>query len=740
MSRSLIVRSLPYLVFACLIGCSKVSVDSSGPVALPLMPAFETRIDLSTSVGQHADMVLADFTGDAVVDIVVAQLSGGVELLTGRGNGTFASTLLFNPGGRPIAVASADLDGDLDLDLVVLRTDAEQATVYLNDGLGGFSSNGDLPVGGHAVALVIGDHDGDSILDIIVSRVASTELVVYAGTGGGNFVLAPGLGLPGDGEPFNLVLGDVSGDGREDLVVCDRENDRLLIYVGTPSGLDPDGVSLNVPGQPVAVAIGDLSGDGRGDMAVSIMDSMEITVITDWTASGPMIGFTIAVDGTPANSIIADVTGDGLPDLVPCVTQRSCIAIFPGQPGGGLRDEIQMDAYGEPFRPAVADVDLDGRPDLLVLSGQADRLSLYLGRDGGGLHGARNYATGLVSPLLTVAAEDFDGDGAGDVVVGSPGTTTLSFLSTFEDPVTGDVGLVQTSVLNLFRSIRNAISADLNGDGKMDLIVAVEGGVNLLRNVSTPGNVAFEILPIDPAQVVAPGSGPFEVTVEDMDGDRLADLVIVDWSSEKVFLLRATSTDFTYQPLPLTVNVSGGPIGVTAADFDGDGIPDLAVSRNQFSMISIYRNDGSGQLTHAIDLPVGLAPNYLRGADFNRDGRTDLVVSNGGNQSVSVLFAQAGMSFSLVSFPAGHTPTALLVRDLNDDGYTDILVASLVGADFRILLGDGRGGFPNLFPFAGARGVVSAAMADMNRDGLPDLLLASLITTRVSLYENLSSR
>jgi hypothetical protein len=98
---------------------------------------------------------------------------------------------------------------------------------------------------------------------------------------------------------------------------------------------------------------------------------------------------------------------------------------------------------------------------------------------------------------------------------------------------------------------------------------------------------------------------------------------------------------------------------VTAADFDGDGIPDLAVSRNQFSMISIYRNDGSGQLTHAIDLPVGLAPNYLRGADFNRDGRTDLVVSNGGNQSVSVLFAQAGMGFSMVSFPAGHMPTSV---------------------------------------------------------------------------------
>jgi hypothetical protein len=121
----------------------------------------------------------------------------------------------------------------------------------------------------------------------------------------------------------------------------------------------------------------------------------------------------------------------------------------------------------------------------------------------------------------------------------------------------------------------------------------------------------------------------------------------------------------------------------------------------------------------------------------------DLVVSNGGDSSISVLFAEPGMSFFTVAFPAfptGETPTALLTSDLNDDGFPDILVASLVGADFRILLGDGAGGFPELLPFAGPRGAAAASLWDMNGDQLPDLLLTSLVSTRVSLYENVSSR
>ena len=102
------------LASSLLFGCA--DADHSGffsqPVSLPLIPAFETRIDMSTGADRHVDMVLADFTGDAVLDMVVVNLSGEVELLVGQGNGTFAAIAIANPGGSPVAVASADLDGD----------------------------------------------------------------------------------------------------------------------------------------------------------------------------------------------------------------------------------------------------------------------------------------------------------------------------------------------------------------------------------------------------------------------------------------------------------------------------------------------------------------------------------------------------------------------------------------------------------------------------------------------------
>ena len=128
-----------------------------------------------------------------------------------------------------------------------------------------------------------------------------------------------------------------------DLVVCDRANDRVLIYQGTASGLDPVAVVLPVPGQPVAVTIGDLNGDGSPDMAISAMDAEHVSVITSWTDTGSTVGFTADLDGSPTNTTIADVNGDGTPDLVVCIAQQTRLAIFRGMAGGGLSADMQMD-------------------------------------------------------------------------------------------------------------------------------------------------------------------------------------------------------------------------------------------------------------------------------------------------------------------------------------------------------------------------------------------------------------
>jgi hypothetical protein len=153
--------------------------------------------------------------------------------------------------------------------------------------------------------------------------------------------------------------------------------------------------------------------------------------------------------------------------------------------------------------------------------------------------------------------------------------------------------------------------------------------------------------------------------------------------------------------------------------------------------VRIFRNGAVGRLEVMLDVPVPAGPVYLRTADFDHDGRADLVVSNSGADSVTVLLAQQS-GFLPLQLQAGKAPTALLTRDLNRDGHADILVASFLGADFRVLLGDGKGGFPTQMGFAGTYLATSADLADVTGDGLPELMLASLQTTRVSVYRNLS--
>ena len=131
-------------------------------------------------------------------------------------------------------------------------------------------------------------------------------------------------------------------------------------------------------------------------------------------------------------------------------------------------------------------------------------------------------------------------------------------------------------------------------------------------------------------------------------------------------------------------------------------------------------------------------PNYLRSADFDSDGRDDLVVSDGGSDSLTILRGADGAQLQTMTLPAGRLPTALLTRDLNRDGHADVLVASMVGADFRVMLGDGLGGFAEALVFPGVYTAVTAAFGDLDGDGLEDLLIGSLFSERLETFRNVS--
>ncbi|MFN9946979.1 MAG: FG-GAP repeat domain-containing protein [Planctomycetota bacterium] len=717
-----------------LAACARHS--ASAPTALiGGQPVFETRTEIVTGTAVHADYFVADFNGDAKLDVAVCSLTGDLRVLLGNGS-SFQEGQSSNLGGVPVWMTGGDFDADGDKDLVIVRSAADATDLWRNDGQGTFTLAATVPVGAGALAVVACDCDADGKLDFAVSRPTAPEVLYCRGDGAGGFlgILPLALPLPAGGQAFHLAAGDANRDGLADLVVSDPVVSRIVVFAGAGGGAFGEIVDqVAVPGTIGACAFGDLSGDGLPDLVLSAFNANRYVVLTSLAGNPPSVGgpssFDVPIAGRPSLATIADVTGDGRPDLVGCIAFQASICVAPQLPQGGVGPQFQLDTSGLPLRPFVGDLDGAGNKALFALSGGGNRVNLWRQKAGNVLAGARNHATGRAGADW-IAGGDFDADGDAEMLVGNEGDNELKILGP-----EGAGALAVAATVPIGAGAPPIEAVDLDGHGRLDVVCAVAGGLRLLRNDSTAGAYAFTLVGGALPEFGA-GAFPFGIEAADVDGTPGIDLVATDFAGGNLMLLPGAGTPFAFGPMQ-TIAVGGSPVDVVARDFNGDGAVDLAVSRNAAANILVLSRQG-GVWQPLFDIAVGNQPNYLVSADFNRDNRADLVVSNATSNAVSVLFGSA-TGFTRQDYAAGSAPTALLARDLTQDGNPDILVASLQSGDFRVMVGDGAGSFPLLPQFPGTLGACDAVLQDMDGDGRPDLMLASLITNRVSLVKNISA-
>ena len=374
------------------------------------------------------------------------------------------------------------------------------------------------------------------------------------------------------------------------------------------------------------------------------------------------------------------------------VSNAFYLPITPSASTVGITRTQSQALSGAQIAMASGDFNRDGNPDIAVVSQNPNVVSIFLGNFGGGLNAGASYPVGN-TPSGIVAA-DFNGDGLLDLAITNAQDNTITILlgngdgtfqqgTTVSDPGTyptkivaadlnGD-GHIDLAVLNLCGPIPIACAPQAGPTGPGAMLV-------LLGN----GDGTFSASPSSAR--TGQDSSISAIATADLNGDGAVDLLVANQFDNSVTLLMGNG-DGTFTPTQSPVLTGHGPSAIVVGDFNGDGKLDFAVPNFYDGTVSVFLNQNCAGLPAVVCsftqsaqvLTVGTYPDAIAAADLNADGFVDLVVANYGANDVNVLLGDGTGNFSggpqpgSLVFNTDPQSFALTLADFSGDGRLDIL-------------------------------------------------------------------
>jgi hypothetical protein len=713
--------------------------------------AFDPPKNFTTG-NYMVDVAIRDLDGDSKPELIaVNRFANSVSVLKNRstvGNVDFENHVDFAVGEAPLIAAIADLDGDGRPDIITANSSSDKISILKN-------------MIGDTVAPIITSFTPaygitGSPVKILGKNFTGAISVQFGGVNAASFTVDSSTGISaivGQGASGNLTVMTGFGTATDSGFIFKGP----LIYHYAPtngtagdtiqiSGTNFTGVTTVSFGGVVAssfliksdTTIEAILGNGAsGNVAVISSEGNyslagfgyggKPSIISFSPVSGP-VGSTVIINGNNFNA-----STDG--NIVYFGPVRATVNVAsPSQlqvvvPAGAVYDPISvtanyLSAYSSlPFNVNFLDGDSIMSPNSFSLAG--------------------NFNTGNYP--VAVAVSDLDQDGRPDLITANSIANTLSILQ--NNGSAGNFSFKANTDLSTGPGPKNIAVADLNGDGKPDIVVSDfnsgdSGYVSIFENTSQNGIISF-----DTVLNIPTGNGSNGVSIADMNLDGKPDIIVTSGNSGIFSILKNTSAGsgpLSFAP-KLDYNTSlFHPDNITVADLDNDGKPDIVISDFSNLSIAIYRNKTTGgliSLDQPVSYPVGQNPGYVRAGDLDGDGKPDLAVANYSSGTIT-FYKNMCVPGSIIfgnRIDSAIAATSIDFADLNGDGKLDISVGRYQTGNLSVIQNISGGAELSLSPaidFKTGNFDVFGTIADLDGDGRPDLVAVNVLLNTVTVLKN----
>jgi hypothetical protein len=537
------------------------------------------------------------------------------------------------------------------------------------------------------------DLDGDNHQDII-AWTPSNFIVLY-GNGNATFTA---VNFPAFSGLNQVTAGDVNGDGKKDIVGTTGTTPK--VFLPTAARTFASATSYDAGGSGAgSVTLGDFNGDNKKDIALIIGDNNAMSVLLSNSSGGFSAPYTYGIGSEGWSLVTGDLSGDGKLDIVTTKGHATESGYFIGNGLGGFPTGGAVPISGG----AIIGVDMnnDGHLDLACSEYWADGIKIAL-NDGAGTF-TTTYRYGTHQYPASIAAGDFNSDGYKDIVQGHGGK---DFFTLQTNKGNGDINDYQ-----IFHSSGNdarvADVGDFNEDGQPDVVLdGWADHLSLFLNITIAPIPA--ITSIDPASIAA-GSAQFNVVVH---GNGLVPSSVVRWNGA-----------------PLVTSYGDGVLTAT--------IPASLVATAGTASIAVTSPAPGGGTSNVVTFTIIGTAASIKGADFNNDGRSDLMLQDTGTNKAVLWYMNNTALLSAANVTV--TPTAgykaVGAGDFNGDGKPDLVfqhdTTNKVWIWYMNGAVVGSSAFTATTPGVGWR-VVS--VGDFNADGKPDLVLQNSSSRKIAFW------